>query len=163
MQVLTALSWKKKIQESYITMCLCAAELNRAGLEPGDTEQVIHHLHRELLEAQELANTGKQRCLELQGNITWPSVCPTNVLELSLHWKFTPGVHTVTSYFILKRKPNNPKHGVSFSTVCHLKCCFWWKGFTIPVFKSAALLEDEKRSNSKQTEESTKQIQFLQS
>lgn len=48
-------------------MPLCAAELNRAGLEPGDTEQVIHHLHRELLEAQELANTGKQRCLELQG------------------------------------------------------------------------------------------------
>lgn len=57
-------------KESYITMCLCVAELNRAGLEPGDTEQVIHHLHRELLEAQELANTGKQRCLELQGNIT---------------------------------------------------------------------------------------------
>ena len=51
-------------------MCVCvrAAELHRAGLEPGDTEQVIHHLHRELLEAQELANTGKQRCLELQGN-----------------------------------------------------------------------------------------------
>lgn len=89
MQVLTALSWKKKIKESYITMCLCVAELNRAGLEPGDTEQVIHHLHRELLEAQELANTGKQRCLELQGNITWPSAYPTNVLEFSLHWKFT--------------------------------------------------------------------------
>lgn len=51
-------------------MCVCLAELNRAGLEPGDTEQVIHHLHRELLEAQELANTGKQRCLELQGNTT---------------------------------------------------------------------------------------------
>lgn len=48
-------------------MSLCVAELNRAGLEPGDTEQVIHHLHIELLEAQELANTGKQRCLELQG------------------------------------------------------------------------------------------------
>uniref|UniRef100_A0A8C4DMV5 Sarcolemmal membrane-associated protein n=1 Tax=Dicentrarchus labrax TaxID=13489 RepID=A0A8C4DMV5_DICLA len=44
-----------------------SAELHRAGLEPGDTEQVIHYLHRELLEAQELANTGKQRCLELQG------------------------------------------------------------------------------------------------
>lgn len=52
-------------------MCVCdvcVAELHRAGLEPGDTEQVIHHLHRELLEAQDLANTGKQRCLELQGN-----------------------------------------------------------------------------------------------
>uniref|UniRef100_A0A7N6C112 Sarcolemmal membrane-associated protein n=1 Tax=Anabas testudineus TaxID=64144 RepID=A0A7N6C112_ANATE len=68
-----------------------SAELHRAGLEPGDTEQVIHHLHRELLEAQELANTGKQKCLELQ-----------------------------------------------------------------------ALLEEEKRTNSKQTEESTKQIQYLQ-
>ncbi|KAL3058092.1 hypothetical protein OYC64_010303 [Pagothenia borchgrevinki] len=70
---------------------LLKAELNRAGLEPGDTEQVIHHLHRELLDAQELANTGKQRCLELQ-----------------------------------------------------------------------ALLEEETRSNSRQTEESTKQIQYLQ-
>lgn len=47
---------------------VCVAELHRAGLEPGDTEQVIHHLHRELLEAQEMANTGKQRCLDLQGN-----------------------------------------------------------------------------------------------
>ncbi|KAK2861660.1 hypothetical protein Q5P01_001193 [Channa striata] len=67
------------------------AELHRAGLEPGDKEQVIHHLHRELLEAQELANTGKQKCLELQ-----------------------------------------------------------------------ALLEEERRSNSQLTEESTKQIQYLQ-
>uniref|UniRef100_A0A8C7ZLB3 Sarcolemmal membrane-associated protein n=1 Tax=Oryzias sinensis TaxID=183150 RepID=A0A8C7ZLB3_9TELE len=62
-----------------------------AGLESADTEQVIHHLHRELLEAQELANTGKQKCLELQ-----------------------------------------------------------------------ALLEEERRSTSKLTEESTKQIQYLQ-
>ncbi|KAK2915473.1 sarcolemma associated protein a isoform X2 [Channa argus] len=67
------------------------AELHRAGLEPGDKEQVIHHLHRELLEAQELANTGKQKCLELQ-----------------------------------------------------------------------ALLEEERTSNSQLTEESTKQIQYLQ-
>lgn len=54
----------------YLTFCMCLwlDELHRAGLEPGDTEQVIHHLHRELLEAQELANTGKQKCLELQGN-----------------------------------------------------------------------------------------------
>ncbi|XP_029287078.1 sarcolemma associated protein a isoform X1 [Cottoperca gobio] len=72
-------------------VALLKAELHRAGLEPGDTEQVIHHLHRELLDAQELANTGKQRCLELQ-----------------------------------------------------------------------ALLEEERRSNSQQTEESTKQIQYLQ-
>uniref|UniRef100_A0A8C7ZHY4 Sarcolemmal membrane-associated protein n=1 Tax=Oryzias sinensis TaxID=183150 RepID=A0A8C7ZHY4_9TELE len=64
---------------------------NHAGLESADTEQVIHHLHRELLEAQELANTGKQKCLELQ-----------------------------------------------------------------------ALLEEERRSTSKLTEESTKQIQYLQ-
>lgn len=46
---------------------LCVDELQRANLEPGDTEQVIHQLHSELMEAQELANTGKQKCLELQG------------------------------------------------------------------------------------------------
>lgn len=46
---------------------LCVlAEMDR-NLEAGDTEQVIPHLHRELQEAQELANTGKQKCLELQG------------------------------------------------------------------------------------------------
>uniref|UniRef100_A0A8C7LWK7 Sarcolemmal membrane-associated protein n=1 Tax=Oncorhynchus mykiss TaxID=8022 RepID=A0A8C7LWK7_ONCMY len=71
---------------------LSSDELSRANLEPGDTEQVINHLHRELLEAQELANTGKQKCLELQ-----------------------------------------------------------------------ALLEEERRSNRQQTEESAKQIQYLQS
>lgn len=63
-----ALYLKVKWNKSDSPMSLCVAELNRAGLEPGDTEQVIHHLHMELLEAQELANTGKQRCLELQGN-----------------------------------------------------------------------------------------------
>ncbi|XP_060714431.1 sarcolemma associated protein a isoform X8 [Tachysurus vachellii] len=66
-------------------------ELQRANLEPRDTEQVIHKLHIELQEAQELANTGKQKCLELQ-----------------------------------------------------------------------ALLEEERRSNRQQTEESSKQIQYLQ-
>ncbi|XP_076600580.1 sarcolemma associated protein a isoform X4 [Chaetodon auriga] len=81
----------QELNEPQNRVALLKAELHRAGLEPGDTEQVIHHLHRELLEAQELANTGKQRCLELQ-----------------------------------------------------------------------ALLEDERRSNSQQTEESTKQIQYLQ-
>nr|XP_055039215.1 sarcolemma associated protein a isoform X5 [Misgurnus anguillicaudatus] len=40
-------------------------EMDR-NLEPGDSEQVIPHLHRELQEAQELANTGKQKSLELQ-------------------------------------------------------------------------------------------------
>ncbi|XP_062298630.1 sarcolemma associated protein a isoform X3 [Scomber scombrus] len=79
------------LNEPQNRVALLKAELHRAGLEPGDTEQVIHHLHRELLEAQDLANTGKQKCLELQ-----------------------------------------------------------------------ALLEDERRSNSQQTEESTKQIQYLQ-
>uniref|UniRef100_A0A673NJW6 Sarcolemmal membrane-associated protein n=1 Tax=Sinocyclocheilus rhinocerous TaxID=307959 RepID=A0A673NJW6_9TELE len=61
------------------------------NLEAGDTEHVIPHLHRELQEAQELANTGKQKCLELQ-----------------------------------------------------------------------ALLEEERRTNRQQTEESAKQIRFLQ-
>uniref|UniRef100_A0A9J7ZB33 Sarcolemmal membrane-associated protein n=1 Tax=Cyprinus carpio carpio TaxID=630221 RepID=A0A9J7ZB33_CYPCA len=66
------------------------SEMDR-NLEAGDTEQVIPHLHRELQEAQELANTGKQKCLELQ-----------------------------------------------------------------------ALLEEERRTNRQQTEESAKQIRFLQ-
>uniref|UniRef100_A0A671RFV7 Sarcolemmal membrane-associated protein n=1 Tax=Sinocyclocheilus anshuiensis TaxID=1608454 RepID=A0A671RFV7_9TELE len=65
-------------------------EMDR-NLEAGDTEQVIPHFHRELQEAQELANTGKQKCLELQ-----------------------------------------------------------------------ALLEEERRTNRQQTEESAKQIHFLQ-
>ncbi|XP_016417474.1 sarcolemma associated protein a isoform X5 [Sinocyclocheilus rhinocerous] len=65
-------------------------EMDR-NLEAGDTEHVIPHLHRELQEAQELANTGKQKCLELQ-----------------------------------------------------------------------ALLEEERRTNRQQTEESAKQIRFLQ-
>ncbi|XP_017286981.1 sarcolemma associated protein a isoform X10 [Kryptolebias marmoratus] len=81
----------QELNEPQNRVALLKAELSRVGLEPGDTEQVIHHLHRELLEAQELANTGKQKCLELQ-----------------------------------------------------------------------ALLEEERRSNSKLTEESTKQIQYLQ-
>ncbi|XP_077428580.1 sarcolemma associated protein a isoform X4 [Vanacampus margaritifer] len=81
----------QELNEPLNRVALLKAELHRAGLEPGDTEQVIHHLHRELLEAQELANTGKQKCLELQ-----------------------------------------------------------------------ALLEEERRNNSQQTEESTKQIQYLQ-
>ncbi|XP_058488131.1 sarcolemma associated protein a isoform X3 [Solea solea] len=82
---------EQELSEPQNTVALLKVELHRAGLEPGDTEQVIHHLHRELLEAQELANTGKQKCLELQ-----------------------------------------------------------------------ALLEEERRSNSQLTEESTKQIQYLQ-
>uniref|UniRef100_A0A672GQS6 Sarcolemmal membrane-associated protein n=1 Tax=Salarias fasciatus TaxID=181472 RepID=A0A672GQS6_SALFA len=56
----------QELNEPQNRVALLKAELHRAGLEPGDTEQVIHHLHRELLEAQELANTGKQKCLELQ-------------------------------------------------------------------------------------------------
>ncbi|XP_043977066.1 sarcolemma associated protein a isoform X5 [Gambusia affinis] len=81
----------QELNEPQNRVALLKAELNRAGLDAGDTENVISYLHRELLEAQDLANTGKQKCLELQ-----------------------------------------------------------------------ALLEDERRSNSKLTEESTKQIQYLQ-
>uniref|UniRef100_A0A3B3TMU9 Sarcolemmal membrane-associated protein n=1 Tax=Poecilia latipinna TaxID=48699 RepID=A0A3B3TMU9_9TELE len=81
----------QELNEPQNRVALLKAELNRAGLDVGDTENVISYLHRELLEAQDLANTGKQKCLELQ-----------------------------------------------------------------------ALLEEERRSNSKLTEESTKQIQYLQ-
>ncbi|TMS19293.1 Sarcolemmal membrane-associated protein, partial [Larimichthys crocea] len=59
----------QELNEPQNRVALLKAELHRAGLEPGDTEQVIHHLHRELLEAQELANIGKQRCLELQAQL----------------------------------------------------------------------------------------------
>ncbi|XP_076125402.1 sarcolemma associated protein a isoform X4 [Alosa pseudoharengus] len=82
---------EQEMSEPQNRVTLLKDELQRANLEPGDTEEVIHHLHRELLEAQELANTGKQKCLELQ-----------------------------------------------------------------------ALLEEERRTNRQQTEESAKQIQFLQ-
>lgn len=51
----------------HVTLFCVLDELQRANLEPGDTEQVIQQLHSELLVAQELANTGKQKCLELQG------------------------------------------------------------------------------------------------
>ncbi|XP_053723246.1 sarcolemma associated protein a isoform X12 [Synchiropus splendidus] len=80
-----------ELNEPLNRVALLKAELLRVGLEPGDTEQVIHHLHRELLEAQEMANAAKHKCLELQ-----------------------------------------------------------------------ALLEEERRTNSLQTEESTMQIQYLQ-
>ncbi|XP_036007480.1 sarcolemma associated protein a isoform X3 [Fundulus heteroclitus] len=79
------------LNEPQNRVALLKAELSRAGLEPEDTEKVISYLHRELLEAQDLANTGKQKCLQLQ-----------------------------------------------------------------------ALLEEERRSTSKLTEDSTKQIQYLQ-
>ncbi|KAL1007836.1 hypothetical protein UPYG_G00092260 [Umbra pygmaea] len=82
----------QELNEPQNRVALLKDELRRANLEPGDTEEIIDHLHGELLEAQELANTGKQKCLELQ-----------------------------------------------------------------------ALLEEERRSNRQQTEESAKQIQYLQS
>ncbi|XP_036388187.1 sarcolemma associated protein a isoform X10 [Megalops cyprinoides] len=82
---------EQELNEPLNKVALLKDELRRANLEPGDTEQVIQHLHRELLEAQELANTGKQKCVELQ-----------------------------------------------------------------------ALLEEERRTNKQQTEDSAKQIQFLQ-
>ncbi|XP_046730534.1 sarcolemma associated protein a isoform X4 [Silurus meridionalis] len=83
---------EQELNEPQNRVALIKDELQRANLEAGDTEQVIHKLHTELLEAQELANTGKQKCLELQ-----------------------------------------------------------------------ALLEEERRTNRQQTEESSKQIQYLQS
>lgn len=50
-----------------VSFSVCVfVEMDR-NLDPGETEEVIPHLHRELQEAQELANTGKQKCLELQG------------------------------------------------------------------------------------------------
>ncbi|KAJ8378739.1 hypothetical protein AAFF_G00236590 [Aldrovandia affinis] len=57
---------KQEANEPLSKVALLKDELRRANLEPGDTEQVIQHLHQELLEAQELANTSKQKCVELQ-------------------------------------------------------------------------------------------------
>lgn len=57
---------EQELNEPQNRVALLKEELRRANLEPGDTEQVISHLHRELLEAQDLANTGKHKCLELQ-------------------------------------------------------------------------------------------------
>ncbi|XP_048877996.1 sarcolemma associated protein a isoform X5 [Brienomyrus brachyistius] len=41
-------------------------ELPFTELEPGNTEQVMEHLQRELLDAREVANSSRQRCQELQ-------------------------------------------------------------------------------------------------
>ncbi|XP_072296063.1 sarcolemma associated protein a isoform X15 [Eucyclogobius newberryi] len=54
------------LNEPQNRVALLKAELHRAGLEPSDTEQVIHHLHCELLGAQESANAGKHKCQQLQ-------------------------------------------------------------------------------------------------
>ncbi|KAJ8258308.1 hypothetical protein COCON_G00173200 [Conger conger] len=82
---------EQELSEPLNKVAVLKDALRRADLEPGDSDHMIQHLRKELLEAQELANTGKQKCLELQ-----------------------------------------------------------------------ALLEEERRTNKQQTEDSAKQIQFLQ-
>ncbi|XP_061077017.1 sarcolemma associated protein a isoform X1 [Conger conger] len=82
---------EQELNEPLNKVAVLKDALRRADLEPGDSDHMIQHLRKELLEAQELANTGKQKCLELQ-----------------------------------------------------------------------ALLEEERRTNKQQTEDSAKQIQFLQ-
>ncbi|MBN3283589.1 SLMAP protein, partial [Polyodon spathula] len=57
---------EQELNESLAKGSLLKDELRRANLEPGDREQVIQHLHKELVEAQELAKSGKHKCLELQ-------------------------------------------------------------------------------------------------
>ncbi|KAL4655820.1 sarcolemmal membrane-associated protein isoform X2 [Arapaima gigas] len=56
----------QELNEPLNEVALLKEELRRAHLDPSDTQQVVQHLHRELLEAQQLANTGKQKCVELQ-------------------------------------------------------------------------------------------------
>uniref|UniRef100_A0A672SWT8 Sarcolemmal membrane-associated protein n=1 Tax=Sinocyclocheilus grahami TaxID=75366 RepID=A0A672SWT8_SINGR len=63
---LTALQGKTLNHAVFLSVGSLSTSLSW-NLEAGDTEQVIPHFHRELQEAQELANTGKQKCLELQG------------------------------------------------------------------------------------------------
>ncbi|XP_041130705.1 sarcolemmal membrane-associated protein-like isoform X3 [Polyodon spathula] len=57
---------EQELNESLTKGSLLKDELCRANLEPGDREQVIQHLHKEMVEAQELAKSGKYKCLELQ-------------------------------------------------------------------------------------------------
>ncbi|KAJ8361035.1 hypothetical protein SKAU_G00175600 [Synaphobranchus kaupii] len=57
---------EQELNEPLNKVAVLKDELRRADLEPGDTDHMIQHLRKELLEAQELANTGKQKCLELQ-------------------------------------------------------------------------------------------------
>uniref|UniRef100_A0A8C9VKE4 Sarcolemmal membrane-associated protein n=1 Tax=Scleropages formosus TaxID=113540 RepID=A0A8C9VKE4_SCLFO len=57
---------EQELNEPLNEVALLKEELRSAHLDPSDTQQVVQHLHRELLEAQELANIGKQKCLELQ-------------------------------------------------------------------------------------------------
>ncbi|XP_058844909.1 sarcolemmal membrane-associated protein isoform X6 [Acipenser ruthenus] len=57
---------EQELNESLTKGSLLKDELRRVNLEPGDSEQVIEHLHKELVEAQELAKSGKHKCLELQ-------------------------------------------------------------------------------------------------
>ncbi|XP_058856455.1 sarcolemmal membrane-associated protein-like isoform X4 [Acipenser ruthenus] len=57
---------EQELNESLTKGSLLKDELRRVNLEPGDSEQVIQHLHKELVEAQELAKSGKHKCLELQ-------------------------------------------------------------------------------------------------
>lgn len=46
----------------------------------GDSEKVIQRLNDELREAQELANTEKHKCMELQGEITYTSITSSKLV-----------------------------------------------------------------------------------
>ncbi|XP_051776965.1 sarcolemma associated protein a isoform X6 [Erpetoichthys calabaricus] len=55
-----------ELTEPPIKVSLLKDEVQRLNFDSGDTEKVIQHLHKELVEAQELAKVGKQKCVELQ-------------------------------------------------------------------------------------------------
>lgn len=75
-----------------VCVCLCVEDLHPSPLVSGEPEQIIHHLHRELLEAQDLANNGKHKCLELQGEIRiglkwrWKHLINSKWIQLNIHW-----------------------------------------------------------------------------
>nr|XP_005997823.1 PREDICTED: sarcolemmal membrane-associated protein isoform X6 [Latimeria chalumnae] len=57
---------EQELNESLTKVSLLKGELRRAHLETGETEHEIQQLRKELIEAQELARTSKQKCIELQ-------------------------------------------------------------------------------------------------
>ncbi|XP_048877993.1 sarcolemma associated protein a isoform X2 [Brienomyrus brachyistius] len=77
-------------------------ELPFTELEPGNTEQVMEHLQRELLDAREVANSSRQRCQELQGSQS-PSHGPRAALDSNLR---PNGMFCVTALLDEERRAN---------------------------------------------------------
>lgn len=54
------------------SLSLSIDDLTKSNLgSSSDSEKIIQHLNDELQEAQELANSEKRKCMELQGKTLW--------------------------------------------------------------------------------------------